>query len=145
MVSAHPSFDTKQVNTTLPVVVLCPGYHGHSIARSLGRLGTPLYGVYADPHAPAKRSRYWKKTFIWDFAKADEEESVAWLLGLARKLVPRPGVRPLLLATDDDSCVFIADHASALREGFLFPEQPEGLVRSLSNKKQMYFLCKQHG
>lgn len=141
MVSTQRGLDTKQLDTTLPVVVICPGYHGHSIARSLGRLGIPLYGVYADPHAPAAYSRYWRKTFVWDFAKAQEEESVAWLLELGRKL----GTRPLLLATDDDSCVFIADHATALKEGFLFPEQPEGLVRSLSNKKQMFYLCKQHG
>ncbi len=141
MVSTHHGLDTKQMDTTLPVVVLCPGYHGHSIARSLGRLGVPLYGVYADSHAPAARSRYWRQTFTWDLAKAHEEDSVAWLLELGRK----PGTRPLLLATDDDSCVFIADHTAALKEGFLFPEQPEGLVRSLSNKKQMYFLCKQHG
>ena len=75
------------------------------------------------------------------FREGPEEESVAWLLKLGRKL----GTRPLLLATDDDSCVFLADHAAALKEGFLFPEQPEGLVRSLSNKKQMFYLCKQHG
>jgi D-aspartate ligase len=38
----------------------------------------------------------------------------------------------------------VADNAAALKEGFLFPNQPAGLARSLSSKKQMYFLCKKY-
>src|SRR5205085_841698 len=126
--------------TSMPVVVLAPGYHGHGIARGLGRLGVPVYGVHADPRSPAARSRYWRGNFIWNIAKAPPEQSVDWLLRLGRKI----GSLPLLIPTDDDSCVFVADHADALREQFRFPNQPAGLARSLSSKQQMYYLCKEH-
>jgi len=129
-----------KLNTSVPVVVLAPGYHGHGIARSLGRLGIPVYGVHADSRSPAVRSRYWRENFIWDIAKTSPEESVDWLLRLGRKI----GSRPILIPTDDSSCLFVADHSATLKEEFLFPNQPTGLARSLSSKQKMYFLCKQY-
>jgi predicted ATP-grasp superfamily ATP-dependent carboligase len=129
------------LDSTLPVVVIAPGFHGHAIARSLGRLGVPVYGIHTDRHSPAASSRYWRKNFIWDFEKASPEDSRDWLLQLGQKL----GSRPLLLPTDDHSCVFLADQAEALKETFLFPNQPAELTRTLSNKQGMYYLCKKHG
>jgi predicted ATP-grasp superfamily ATP-dependent carboligase len=129
------------IDTSVPAVVICPGYHGHEVARSLGRLGVAVYGIHADPASPTARSRFWRRNFLWDFARISAERSLAWLLELGREL----GSRPLLLATDDTSCVFIADHAAALAEAFRFPVLPAGLTRALSNKREMYFLCKQHG
>ncbi len=130
-----------RLNTSIPVVVIAPGYHGHAIARSLGRLDVPVYGIHANTRSPAARSRYWRKNFFWDVEGADMEESVNWLLQLGRKI----GSRPILIPTDDKSCVFVADHADALKEEFLFPNQPPGLTRLLSSKKTMYYLCKKHG
>ncbi|HEV2581960.1 MAG TPA: hypothetical protein VGT44_13985 [Ktedonobacteraceae bacterium] len=141
MVSEAPLLVKGQVNTSVPVVVIAPGYHGHAIARSLGRLGVSVYGVHADRRSPAARSRYWKENFFWNIAKAAPEKTVERLLQLGQQI----GARPLLIPTDDDSCVFAADHADSLREAFLFPEQPAGLARSLSSKKQMYYLCKKFG
>lgn len=128
------------MNNSVPVVVIAPGYHGHGIARSLGRLGVPVYGVHADHRSPAARSRYWRENFYWDINKASPEESVDWLLGLTREI----GSRSILIPTDDYSCIFVADHAVALKEGFLFPNQPAGLARSLSSKQKMYYLCKKY-
>ena len=128
------------MNNTVPVVVIAPGYHGHAIARSLGRLGIPVYGVHADSGSPAARSRYWRENYIWDISTASPKESVNWLLRLSRKI----GSRPILIPTDDYSCVFLADHAEDLRDEFLFPNQPGGLTRLLSSKEQMYYLCKKH-
>ncbi|HEU5383082.1 MAG TPA: hypothetical protein VFV38_47385 [Ktedonobacteraceae bacterium] len=129
------------MDNSVPVVVIAPGFHGHAVARSLGRLGVPVYGVHADAHSPAARSRYWRKNFIWDIEKASPEASVDWLLQLSRKL----GTRPLLIPTDDGSCVFLSEQAETLKEGFLFPNQPVGLTGALSNKQSMYYLCKKHG
>ncbi len=136
--AAHPVKDG--LNTSVPVVVIAPGFHGHAIARSLGRLGVSVYGVHADSRSPAARSRYWRKNYFWDIEKAAPEDSVDWLLQLGKKI----GSRPILIPTDDDSCVFVADHADALKEGFLFPDQPAGLARSLSSKQSMYYLCKKY-
>lgn len=140
MLPVRTSQEEKHLNTSVPVFVIAPGYHGHAIARSLGRLGVAVYGIHADPRSPAARSRYWQENFIWDIAKASSEESVDWLLRLGQKI----GSRPILIPTDDSSCLFVADHALRLKEGFLFPNQPPGLARSLSSKQQMYFLCKQY-
>ena len=47
-----------RLDTSVPVLVIAPGFHGHAIARSLGRLGVPVHGVHADSRSPAARSRY---------------------------------------------------------------------------------------
>jgi predicted ATP-grasp superfamily ATP-dependent carboligase len=99
-----------------------------------------VYGVHADHRSPAARSRYWRENFYWDINKASPEESVDWLLGLTREI----GSRSILIPTDDYSCIFVADHAVVLKEGFLFPNQPAGLARSLSSKQKMYYLCKKY-
>lgn len=138
-VAAYP--EKGRLNTSVPVVVIAPGYHGHAIARTLGRLGVPVYGVHADRRSPAIRSRYWRKNFFWDIEKAAPEETVDWLLQLGRKI----GSHPILIPTDDDSCIFVADSAGALKEEFLLPDQPAGLARSLSSKQSMYYLCKRFG
>jgi len=129
------------LDTSVPVVVIAPGFHGHAIARSLGRLGVPVYGVHAGPRSPAARSRYWRENFTWDIEKSAPEETVDRLLCLGKKI----GSRPILVPTDDKSCVFVAEHADVLKREFLFPHQPAGLTRLLSNKQTMYYLCKKHG
>ncbi len=142
MVTAWPHPKRDSLDTSVPVVVITWGdyAHGHCIARSLGRLGIPVYGVHSNPHSPEARSHYWRENFTWDLKKASPDESVDCLLQLARKL----GRRPILIPTNDICCLFVADNAAALKEGFLFPNQPAGLARSLSSKKQMYFLCKKY-
>jgi D-aspartate ligase len=147
-VVAHPAVPAQtamltkgRIDTTTPVVVLCPGYHGHGVARSLGRLGVRVYGVHQDHVSPAARSRYWHENEYWDFSRTPEQQSVDWLVQLGRRV----GGRPALIPTDDDSCLFVADHAAALGEVFRFPAQPSGLARALSSKKTMYALCREHG
>lgn len=128
------------LDTSVPVVVIAPGYHSHTIARSLGRLGVRVYGVHADPRSPAARSRYWEKNTFWDFAAYPAEVSVERMLRLSREI----GRNPILLPTDDWSCLFVADHAEELKQGFLFPNQPAGLARLLSSKETMYDLCRHY-
>ena len=129
-----------QLNTSVPVVVIAPGYHGHAIARTLGRLGVSVYGVHGDPRSPAARSRYWEENIFWDLESHSPDESVNRLLQLSREI----GRNPILLATDDSSCLFVADQADKLSLGFLFPQQPAGLVRLLSSKETMYELCQRY-
>ncbi len=103
-------------------------------------MGISVYGVHADPRSPSARSRYWKRNAYWNFAGHPAEMSVEGLLRLSDEI----GSQPILLPTDDDSCLFVADHAEKLREGFLFPDQPPGLTRLLSSKETMDGLCGRH-
>lgn len=130
----------EKIDISVPCVVICPGYHGHGVARSLGRLGIPVYGVHKDPRSPTAKSRYWRESLVWDLSRASAGESVEWFIQLAR----RTGSRPILIPTDDHSCHFVEDNAEILQRGYRFPRQPAGLARSLSNKQQMYRLCKEN-
>ncbi len=128
------------VKITMPCVVLCPGYHGHAIARSLGRLGIPVYGIHADRHSPAATSRYWRGNFFWKLYYPDRTALLERLLRLGKQI----GSQPLLIPTDDPSTLFVNEHAGVLREVFRFPQCPTGLVHRLTNKRSVYMLCKQH-
>lgn len=116
-------------------------YSAVGVMRSLGRLGVRVYGVDADAHAPALRSRYCRGGFIWSFDTGPSDASVEFLLETARRI----GGRPLLLATNDETGVFVAQNASRLEQAFLFPKNPLELVRSLYDKREMYFLARNIG
>lgn len=130
----------SRLRSPVPVVVIAPGFHGHGIARSLGRLGVPVYGVHADARSPAAKSRYWRQNFFFDLKCSPPRQSVDFLLRVGQTI----GTNPILIPTDDRSCLFVADHADALTEQFLFPRQPSGLARSLSSKESMFYLCKKY-
>jgi len=74
-----------------------------------------------------------------DLDTAPAEQSVDTLLDIARQI----GARPLLVATNDETALFVARNASRLQEAFLFPDNPTQVVWSLYNKKEMYFLANQ--
>lgn len=129
------------MNTVTPVIVIAPGMLGACVARSLGRLGIPMYGVFGNPRSPSRRSRFWKATWCWDVLSHSDEQSIAFLRSVALEI----GSRPILMPIDDDSCLFVARQARELARWFIFPEQPDGLAETLSSKKGMYELCKIHG
>jgi D-aspartate ligase len=112
-------------------------HHGAlGIARTLGRLGVPVYGVQEDRWAPVARSRYLRGRLPWMDAGA-AKQNLPRLLKLGRAL----GGRAILVPTDDVGSVFVAEHAQALQEWYRFPRQDPRLVRSLCNKKQLHHLC----
>ena len=130
----------KLRDTSLPVLVLHMQHHGAlGVMRSLGRLGVPTYGVHSTHRPVASFSKYCRKVFAVDLDGAPEEESVDRLRGIARGI----GSKPLLIATNDESALFVARNASQLQDGFLFPANPIHVVWSLYNKKAMYLLAKQ--
>jgi D-aspartate ligase len=115
------------------------GFHSPGVARSLGRLGIDVYGLYGRPGA-AQASRFYRRTDRWsvdgDGANALEE---------LRRLRSRLATPPLLVPEDDISLGFVESHAEELRREFLFPERAPGLAERLSNKQGMYELCVEHG
>jgi len=126
----------------VPVVVLNLFTHcGVGVVRTLGRLGAPVYCVHRDPSAPSLRSRYARRTFRWDIEYESPEASVDYLIDAARTI----GGRPILIPTEDLSCLFVDEHADALAEAYRFPRRPAGLAHALSSKEGMYHLCREFG
>lgn len=117
-------------------------HHGAlGVMRSLGRVGVRVYGVDADRSAIALRSRYCRGGFIWDIAARPARLSVDFLKAVARRI----GGRPVLLATNDETALFVAENRSCLQTDFVFPDNTLSLVRSLYNKREMYFLAERFG
>ncbi len=140
----HPR--EAKMDSSVPVVVLktVRGAFQHGdvcLARSLGRLGVPVYVFQNSDWAPTARSRYVRGTLTWNFATQTQEGSVAHLLEVGCRL----GGRPILIPTDDVGAMLVGDHADKLREVFRFPEQRPGLARALASKKELFLLCKRVG
>jgi predicted ATP-grasp superfamily ATP-dependent carboligase len=131
--------DVAIEDTSVPVVVLNLFTHcGVGVIRSLGRLGVPIYCVHGHSAAPSLRSRYSRRAFKWDIEHESPGASVDYLVDLARSI----GGRPILIPTEDISCLFVDEHAHALGEAYRIPRRPPGLAQSLSSKEGMHFLCR---
>ncbi len=130
------------MNSTSPVVILRSGHHGGlGIARSLGRLGVPVYSVDAAHWEPAFSSRYCRGRFVLDIESDSTERPVVALLEIGRKL----GGRPILVPATDQMVIWVSEHAAALREVFCFPFQQASLVRTLCDKGRMQELARRSG
>jgi D-aspartate ligase len=129
-------------DTSVPVVVLYTYHYGQlGLLRTFGRLGIEAHGV--DPHAtsPGLFSRYCKKKFKWDVDAASSNDSVQYLLKVAKKI----GKRSILIHTTDFGSAWLAENSNSLSEGYIFPKLSTQIVRELANKKDMYFLAKKYG
>jgi D-aspartate ligase len=123
-----------------PLLILrADHYSALGVMRTLGRVGVRTFAVHATSDAAAFRSRYSAGHFIWDLDTAPEAESVQFLLEAGGKL----GGRPVLLATNDETALFVSRNASALGERFVFPRNSPELVRSLYDKREMHALARQ--
>jgi predicted ATP-grasp superfamily ATP-dependent carboligase len=130
------------MNHSAPVVILQSGHHGGlGIARSLGRLGVPIYIVDAAGAEPAFSSRYCRHRFSLNIARNPVSVCVDRLVEIGRKV----GGRPILIPTTDQGAIWVSDQAAALREAFRFPDQSAKLVRLLSDKSRMQELAKGSG
>ncbi len=134
--------EIRNASTPIMILQLDPWFQhgGLGIARTAGRLGIRVYWVHVQRWSPATLSRYVHERTVWA-ANTRDEVLVESLLTLGRRI----GCECVLIPIDDRGAIFVADHAEALRERFLFPDQPAGLARSLSNKKEMSLLCKKMG
>ena len=106
-----------------------------NIARTLGHLGADVHLLHADARGPDSRSRWLRRSIRLRRAGSEVET----LLSLCSTLAP--GSLPILIAVDDPAALFIDEHADALAAAYLFPRQPTGLVRTLSDKGKLHELC----
>ena len=120
-----------------------PLHHGTVGAiRSLGRLGVPVYAIVEDRLAPAACSRLLAGAFCWPTTGAEgPDELVQGLLGVGCR-IDGPAV---LVATDDEAAVLVAEQAHRLRECFVLPATPPSLPRQLATKQDLHALCGRHG
>ena len=130
---------------SVPVVLLkigrYPLHHGGVGAiRSLGRAGVSVYAVIEDRLTPAALSRYARGTVIWPTSGREQQERlVEGLVAVARQL----GERSVLLCTDDEAAVLVAEHREVLSEWFILPPVPPDLPRRLTSKRALGALCEE--
>lgn len=128
-------------NSTPVLILRSDSLGGLNIMRSLGPLGVDVYNLDPSPIASANFSRYCRGRFVWDIEHAPEQQSLAYLAEVQKKI----GRAPILIPTTDRTARFVARWTETLRELFLFPEQPSGLVDALTSKQGMYGLAIRHG
>lgn len=115
---------------------------GVGAIRSLGRIGVPMYAITEDAYTPAASSRYLTRAFVWPTRGTEEADHlVEGLLRIARR-IGRPAV---LVPTDEEAAVLIAEHQDVLDGHFLFPRVAPGLPRRLASKQGLHELCVEHG
>ncbi|HLH66915.1 MAG TPA: hypothetical protein VKV27_14555 [Solirubrobacteraceae bacterium] len=129
---------------SVPVLVLrrSPGPFQHCalmVARTLGRVGVPVYCVSFGPRDPVNRSRYLAGALRLP-GRSDDRR---W----ARRLLELPSRfdGAILLAIDDPAAVAVGDHQEALLARFRVPRQPSGIQRRLACKRELWLLCRRLG
>lgn len=131
----------RPVDSSVPALIMPAERHGSlAIARTLGRLGAPVYG-YGSGIGAVRASRYLKRRFAGPGNDAEPAEVVARLIEIAQTL----GERAVLIPTTDETALFTARHAAALAPWYIFAEQPAEMVATLCSKKRMYYLAKRAG
>ena len=133
------------IDASVPVVVLkmVRDHYAHgrlAVARSLGRLGVSVYCLHESRLSPAAWSRYGHHV-TWPIDDTPSPGVVDDLLRVGDDV----GGRPVLVATDDVSTLFVDEHADALCDGFRYPHQPSGLALELADKGRLSGLCGRHG
>ena len=120
-----------------PVVILQAGHHGGlGIARTLGRLGVPVYAIGASRWEPAFVSRYCRGHFC-----IDDDRSLGRTMEIGQKV----GGHPILLPTTDEACLWVDANAATLSEVFRFPLRDAALVQTLCDKGRMSELARANG
>ena len=138
---------TVDVDTTVPALLMkigrYPIHHGGlGVVRTLGRLGVDVYAVTEDRLTPTACSRYLRSRFVWPTnGTEDASEIVAGLLEIGERI----GRRAVLLVTDDEAAVLIAEHAGTLGRQFLLPAVEATLPRRLASKRGLSELCREYG
>lgn len=121
-------------DATTPVVLLQgvsdKVHHGLlAVARSLGRMGVPVFTISRKWESLAARSRYVRGAATLDLSGSSTDR----LIEVLDEMVG-PHAAPVLIAMDDVAALYVANQ-SAIRSVCRFPSNPPGLLCQLSNKR----------
>jgi predicted ATP-grasp superfamily ATP-dependent carboligase len=104
-------------------------------------VGVPVYAIVEDPYTPAALSRYLTGSVVWP-TRGDESEE--YLLDGLSRIGEQFGGGVLVIPSDDEAAVFLAEHGDVLREWFRYPEIDPELPRRLASKRGLYGLCRKY-
>ncbi|MFD7983800.1 ATP-grasp domain-containing protein [Kitasatospora indigofera] len=110
--------------------------------RSFGRLGVPVYAMVEDRFTPTAVSRYLTGAFVRPSTGREPPEQLLAAIVAAGRAIGRPSV---VVATDDESAVLLAEHREELAPYFLLPPVPAALPRRLANKVDLHAICQDAG
>ena len=116
-------------------------YGALGVARTLGRLGVPIYAVVEDSYTPLAASRYITGSFIWKNWSFDCDSFLKTLSEIGESI----GHLTVLIPMDDLSAMFVAENAAVLNRRFLVPKVPWNVPRQLANKASLQSLCAKFG
>ena len=120
-----------------------PVHHGSlGLVRTLGRAGVRVFAVTESRYTPSALSRYLYKAFVWPTTGYENQQQ---LVSGLQQLGERIGSRAVLLTTDDEAALLVAEHASELRDRFLLADIPPELPRQLATKSTLTALCASAG
>jgi len=122
---------------TTPVLILNCKIGALGIMRTLGSLGTDIYGVEDDKSSPALKSRYLKKYFIAKLDPMHPQSYLEFVLGLSKVI----GQKAVLIPTSDHLSLFVAEYKEQLKKNFFFSDNSIELLDKLSDKQKMFELA----
>ncbi len=125
-----------------PVVLLGANFYtALGAIRTLGRRGIPVYALdYHFPTAYALSSRFVTQKILCPDVNIDEERLANFLLDLGKSFTERP----VLMATADNYALLISRYARKLSAYYLFPDNKDGLLENIIDKKGLASLAKEH-
>jgi len=127
--------DTDHSPGCIPALVMGTNYRALGIVRSLGRRGIPVWVLKQDSHMLTGLSRYTRRSLPWP--AGDDNSRVEYLLSLATKYQLGGS---LLLPTDDEGVIFVAQNHSRLSQEFSLTTPPWEALRWACDKRLLYQL-----
>jgi D-aspartate ligase len=110
--------------------------------RSLGRVGVPVHVITSGSLNADAASRYAVSRHEWRTTGQEEPERlVADLIDIAGRI----GNKPIVVCTDDEAAVLVAEHMRVLEDWVTAPGIRPGLPRMLASKRTLVEWCRDFG
>ncbi len=135
--------DEVAFDRSTPLLIVKIGHYplhhgGVGAIRTLGRAGVPVYTVTEDRFTPAAVSSHLRGRFIAPTTGLEDDDR---LLEIFTDIGKQLGHPTIVLPTDDEAAVFVAEHADVLSPWFITPAVEPGLPRRLASKRGLHDAC----